>query len=90
VFGIRYGKTFSWDGQSTVAPWMIYNATVQYNFNDDAAITLISNNIFNSRPPIDKSFGGQANFPFYNFYNYNSYGRLVMAEFNMHFGGSKQ
>jgi outer membrane receptor protein involved in Fe transport len=87
VYGIRYGKTFSHNGLFTVAPWMIYNASVQYNFNDDAAITLIGNNIFNSRPPKDSSFGGQANYPFYNIFNYNSYGRLVMLEFNMHFGG---
>ena len=90
VFGVRYGKTFSWDGQSTVAPWMIYNATVQYNFNDDAAITLIGNNIFNSRPPYDASYGGQANFPFFNVFNYNAYGRLLMVEFNAHFGGTKK
>ena len=90
VFGVRYGKTFSWDGQSTVAPWMIYNATVQYNFNDDAAITLIGNNIFNSRPPYDASYGGQANFPFFNVFNYNAYGRLLMVEFNAHFGGAKK
>jgi len=89
VYGIRYGKTFSWNGQFTVAPWMLYNASVQYNFNDDAAITLISNNLFNSRPPVDKSFGGAANYPFYNIYNYNSYGRLLMVEFNVHFGGEK-
>jgi outer membrane receptor protein involved in Fe transport len=87
VFGIRYGKTFSHNGLFTVAPWMIYNASVQYNFSDDAAITLIGNNIFNSRPPKDSSFAGQANYPFYNPYNYNSYGRLLMVEFNMHFGG---
>ena len=47
LFGIRYGKTWSQNGSYTVSPWMIYNATVQYNFNDDAAITLIGNNIFN-------------------------------------------
>jgi outer membrane receptor protein involved in Fe transport len=62
---------------------------VQYNFNDDAAITLIGNNIFNSRPPKDSSFGGQANYPFYNIYNYNSYGRLLMVEMNVHFPSNR-
>jgi outer membrane receptor protein involved in Fe transport len=66
---------------------MIYNATVQYNFNDDAAITLIANNIFNSRPPYDRTFSA---YPYYNIFNYNAYGRLLMAEFNMHFGGGKK
>jgi len=87
VFGVRYGKTWSYDGSYTVSPWMVYNATVQYNFNDDAAITLIGNNIFNSRPPVDRTFSA---YPYYNIFNYNSYGRLVMVEFNMHFGGGKK
>ena len=88
VHGIRYGKTESADGLfKPIAPWMLYNLSVQYNFSDDAAITLIGNNIFNSRPPIDPSF---TTYPYYNLYNYNAYGRLVMAEFNIHFGGSKK
>lgn len=87
VFGIRYGKTWSYNGTYTVAPWMIYNASVQYNFGDDAAITLIGNNIFNSRPPIDRTFNA---YYYYNLFNYNAYGRLVMLEFNMHFGGGKK
>lgn len=86
VRGVRYGKTPSYNGAFVVAPWMIYNATIQYNFGDDAAITLIGNNIFNSRPPKDRSFNA---YYYYNLFNYNAYGRLVMLEFNMHFGGSK-
>jgi outer membrane receptor protein involved in Fe transport len=85
--GVRYGKTWSHNGLFTVAPWMVYNATIQYNFGDDAAITLIGNNIFNSRPPVDSSFSTA---PYYNVFNYNAYGRLVMLEFNMHFGGAKE
>jgi outer membrane receptor protein involved in Fe transport len=87
VRGVRYGKTWSQNGQFTVAPWMIYNATVQYNFGDDAAITLIGNNIFDSRPPFDRS---RSAVPYYNQFNYNGYGRLLMVEFNMHFGGAKE
>ena len=87
VRGVRYGKTWGRSGQFTVAPWMLYNASIQYNFGDDAAITLIGNNIFNSRPPKDRSFSTRF---FYNLFNYNAYGRLVMLEFNMHFGGAKE
>jgi outer membrane receptor protein involved in Fe transport len=87
VRGVRYGKTWNQRGTETVAPWMLYNATIQYNFNDDAAITLIGNNIFNSRPPKDRT---RSVVPYYNQFNYNGYGRLVMVEFNMHFGGAKE
>jgi outer membrane receptor protein involved in Fe transport len=84
VRGVRYGKTWSQNGSYVVAPWMVYNASVQYNFSDDAAITLIGNNVFDSRPPRDRTFGSA---PYYNIFNYNGYGRLIMLEFNMHFGG---
>lgn len=87
AFGERFGKTWSKDGSYTVAPWMIYNLTVQYNFNDDAALTLITNNVFNSRPPFDRTF---STYPYYNVFNYNSYGRFVGAEMNVHFGGGKK
>ncbi|MEO8804170.1 MAG: TonB-dependent receptor [Rudaea sp.] len=83
VRGIRYGTTWSYDASYKVGPWITYNASVQYNFSDDAAITLIGNNVFNSRPPKDRTF---AAFPYYDIFSYNSLGRLVMVEFNMHFG----
>lgn len=84
---IRYGKTFNFKGTGTVGPWMKYNATVQYNFSDDASLTLIGNNIFNARPPRDETF---TSYPYYDVFSYNSYGRLVMVEMNVHFGGSKK
>jgi outer membrane receptor protein involved in Fe transport len=87
VRGTRYGKSYSYDGTYTVAPWMLYNATVQYNFSDDAALTLITNNVFNSRPPLDHTYSA---YPYYNIFNYNSFGRLVMLEMNVHFGGGKK
>lgn len=84
--GIRYGKTWSYDASRTVGPWITYNATLQYNFNDDAAMTLIANNMFNSRPPKDPTYSA---FPYYDIFSYNGLGRLVMVEFNMHFGAGK-
>lgn len=84
---LRYGKTFNFKGTETVGPWMRYNASVQYNFSDDASLALIGNNIFNARPPRDNTF---TSYPFYDLYSYNSYGRLVMLEMNVHFGGGKK
>lgn len=87
VRGQRYGKTWSADGSHTVGPWILYNASVQYNFTDDASMTLISNNIFNSRPPFDRS---NSRFPYYDVFFYNGMGRSVMLEMNVHFGGTKK
>jgi outer membrane receptor protein involved in Fe transport len=85
--GTRFGRTWNFNGTDQVPPWTIFNASVQYNFSDDAAITLIANNIRNSRPPKDPTFNTGY---YYNIFNYNAYGRLLMLEYNMHFGGSKE
>lgn len=87
VRGTRIGKTRRFDGKGLVAPWMIYNGSVQYNFSDDASLSLIGNNIFNSRPPLDHTY---TSFPYYNVFYYNGFGRMVMLEMNVHFGGSKK
>lgn len=86
VKGTRFGKTANWAGTGVTAPWMIYNASVQYNFNEDASMTLIANNVFNSRPPLDPTY---SDYPYYNIYKYNGYGRLVMLQMSVHFGGGK-
>ena len=82
----RYGKTFNFAGNGTVGPWMKYNATVQYHVTPDITATLIGNNIFNARPPKDKTFTA---YPYYDYFSYNAYGRLVMLELNVKFGGAK-
>ena len=81
----RFGKTFSYDGSFTVGPWMRYNATIQYHVTPDITATLIGNNIFNARPPIDRSFTA---YPYYDVFSYNAYGRLVMLELNIKLGGA--
>lgn len=83
VRGIRYGKTYSYDASYKVGPWITYNASVQYNFSDDAALTLIGNNVLNTRPPKDRTF---SDFPYYDIFSYNGLGRLWMVELNVHFG----
>jgi outer membrane receptor protein involved in Fe transport len=60
---------------------------VSYHFSDDAALSLRVNNIFNSKPPVDRTV---TSFPYYNTYNYNVYGRAVWAEFGFHFGAGKK
>ncbi|MGH8121146.1 MAG: TonB-dependent receptor plug domain-containing protein [Rudaea sp.] len=86
LYGQRYGKIPNYAQTGNLSPWMLYNASVKYNFDSDAAIQLTSNNIFNSKPPVDKTASA---FPYYNTYNYNPYGRAVWAEFAFHFGGKK-
>lgn len=66
-----------------VAPWMIYNASVSYDITPDMKISGIVNNIKNSMPPGDYTDNSS---PYYNFTNYNSYGRQYWVEFDWKFG----
>lgn len=86
--GQRYGSIPNAGQTSTLAPWMLYNGSVKYSFDDGAAaIQLTMNNMFNSKPPVDRT---ASNFPYYNTYNYNPYGRAVWAEFAFRFGGGSK
>ena len=79
----RYGSTWNYEGTGKVGPWMKYNATVQYHVTPAITATLIGNNIFNARPPKDNTFTA---YPYYDYFSYNAYGRLVMLELNVKFG----
>ncbi len=88
VYGQRYGSIPNAGQTGTLAPWMLYNGSVKYSFDDGAAaIQLTANNLFNSKPPVDRT---QSGFPYYNTYNYNPYGRAVWAEFAFRFGGASK
>lgn len=75
----------------TVAPWILYNLSVDYNVTDNSTLSLIVNNIRNSQPPHDESYNGQAGFapPYYNIFAYNGYGRSYWVEYKINFGGGK-
>jgi len=66
-----------------VPPWMLYNASVSYNLTDDMKISAIVNNLKNSGPPKDNSYTA---LPYYNYLNYNPYGREYWLEFDWRFG----
>ena len=67
----------------TVAPWMIYNASVGYSVTDDIKVSAIVNNVKNSMPPKDSTWTAA---PYYNFLTYNPYGRAYWLEFDWRFG----
>ena len=83
---MRYGKTWNLAGTDKVSPWMVYNASVEWQATDDLALSLRVNNILNNRPPKDDTYNS---YPYYNVYNYNPFGRLVMLEVAYRFGQSE-
>jgi outer membrane receptor protein involved in Fe transport len=67
----------------TVAPWMVYNASVTYDIADGLRISGIVNNVFDSSPPFDYTWTES---PYYNRFNYNTYGRQYWIELDWKFG----
>ncbi len=66
---------------------MLYNASLSYSITDGMKISGIVNNIKNSMPPKDSTYTSG---PYYNFVNYNPYGRQFWLEFDWKFGKSGQ
>ncbi|MFT3754714.1 MAG: TonB-dependent receptor [Pseudoxanthomonas sp.] len=66
-------------------PWITYNASVQYQHHDNLTLSLVVNNLTNERPPTDPTW---TPYPYFNLYNYNAFGRLVMLEMTVRFGGA--
>lgn len=87
VFNQRYGTIPDAAQTGRLPSWSLWNASVKYSFDSGAAVQVTSNNVFNKKPPVDKS---ASNFPYYNTYNYNAYGRAVWVEFAYRWGGTKE
>lgn len=79
LYGRRYAPTWSYDGSRQVGPWITYNASVNFAVRDNVTLSLISNNLLDNHPPRDATFGA---YPYYDQFNYNGYGRTIMAELN--------
>jgi outer membrane receptor protein involved in Fe transport len=98
LHGVRYGSlpnyarqfstTTNGVGPGMVRPWMLYNLSVDYDVTEHSTLSLIVNNLRNSKPPEDPSYDGSQGFapPFYNIFAYNGYGRSWWVEYRIDFG----
>ncbi|WP_329741757.1 TonB-dependent receptor domain-containing protein [Dyella sp. A6] len=94
LYANRYGSTpnykasvddsYAKTGDGTLAPWIIYNASVKYNVLKNLSLSFMVNNLFNKMPPKDGSYPGTTGTP-YNIFNYNVYGRAMYLEANYKF-----
>ncbi|HEY8586593.1 MAG TPA: TonB-dependent receptor [Rhodanobacter sp.] len=82
LHGLRNGPTMNFKQTGTVGPWITWNASVRLQVNDEVQVSLISNNVFNKRPPRD---AGYTSYPYYDGFNYNGYGRSIFAELEWKF-----
>lgn len=91
----RYGATpnylataydnYTHAGTGKLPAWVLYNASVTYNPTKSWALSLMANNLFDTMPPLDRSYPGTAGTP-YNPYDYNVYGRSMYLEAKYKFG----
>ena len=98
VHGIRYGSLPNYARQFSattngvapgrIRPWMLYNTTFDFKVSERSRLSLIVNNVLNSRPPSDPSWDGSQGFapPYYNVFAYNGYGRSYWLEYKIDFG----
>lgn len=100
LHGTRYGKTpnyAAWfngfNGEydpyfggaaGYIKPWVLYNGSITYHFNQDVRLSLMVNNIRNSLPPRDQTWVDD---PYYNWQDFNVFGRSATLQLNWHFGG---
>ena len=80
-----YYDDYKHAGTGTLAPWIVWNASVTYTPAKKLSLSLLLNNVFNSMPPVDNSYPGTTSQPF-NTDNYNVFGRAMYLEANYKFG----
>jgi len=65
------------DTKTRVDALDLFNLTARYQFTDAFSVTLIGSNIFDEDPPITS----EEEYPYFNIFNYDPYGREVFVEF---------
>jgi iron complex outermembrane recepter protein len=93
LYATRYGQSpnylatldlnapYAGAGEKKLPAWVLYNATVSYSPLEKLKLTLTVDNLFNTMPPVDRSYPGTAS-GHYNPFNYNVYGRTFFMEAN--------
>ncbi|MFZ5656680.1 MAG: TonB-dependent receptor plug domain-containing protein [Pseudomonadota bacterium] len=70
-----------------LAPFTLYNLSVDYRPTDALSLSLMVNNLLNEMPPLDASYPGSSDEP-YNSAQFNPYGRALYLEARWEFGAS--
>lgn len=68
-----------------LAPFTLYNLSVNYKATDNLDLSFMVNNVFNDMPPEDRSYPGTSGAP-YNSAQYSVYGRALYVEARYTFG----
>jgi outer membrane receptor protein involved in Fe transport len=93
LFWHRYSPSPNYTGmsQGTSAPgagrvgaWNTFNYSLTYTPAPNLDLSFLVNNLFNKMPPSDPTYTA---YPYFNTQNYNIYGRELMLQATLRFGG---
>jgi iron complex outermembrane recepter protein len=94
LYGHRYGPSpnftaandgTGYPGSGHVSPWITFNGSVSYRPVRNLELSMLVNNIANKMPPVDPTY---VSYPYFNNENYNVYGREIMLQADLKFGGA--
>jgi iron complex outermembrane receptor protein len=85
VHGSKLGGIPNYDGTVRLGSTEVYNASFNYRFGPHAALTLIVDNLFDTKPGKDNTW---TSYPYYSGRWFSPVGRAFFAEFNYRVGGS--
>ncbi|HVV95558.1 MAG TPA: TonB-dependent receptor [Rhodanobacteraceae bacterium] len=85
LYGERLGGLPNYDGDQRLGPTFVYNATLNYKFTDDLALSLAIDNLFDRKPGRDSTW---TSYPYYASRWFSPIGRAYYLEATYRFGGS--
>lgn len=77
IHGQYLGKLPNYDQNAYIKPSYLYNASVQYQINDQTKLSVVVDNLFDKMPPKDKTYGS---WPYYDISWFDSVGRSVFVQ----------
>jgi outer membrane receptor protein involved in Fe transport len=85
VHGSRLGGLPDYDGTRRLSPTFLYNASLNYRFDQRSSLTFVVDNLLDTKPPRDSTW---TSYPYYATSWFNPIGRAYFLEFSYRFGGS--
>jgi outer membrane receptor protein involved in Fe transport len=90
LYAHRYGPSpnftaitdgIGYPGAGRLAPWITCNLSASYRPTRRLTVSLLVNNLANKMPPRDATY---VFYPYFNYENYNIYGRAIMLQADLH------
>ena len=86
LHGSRLGGLPNYDGTERLGATSVYNASLNYRFTPDATLTLIVDNLFDTKPGKDSTW---TSYPYYARRWFSPVGREFFVQFNYHFNAPR-